>query len=99
MSALPYAEAPEFMKQLRAIDTVSARALEFTILTASRTKPIRFMTWNQLDLDNKVWTVPASLMKTKKEFRVALSEQALALLNTLPRVEDYVFLGGKAGNQ
>ena len=55
------------------------------------------MTWSQFDIDNKVWTVPASLMKTKKEFRVALSEQALALLSALPRIDDYVFPGGKAG--
>jgi integrase len=97
MSALPYAEAPEFMKQMRSIDAVSARALEFTILTASRTKPIRFMTWNQIDIGNKVWIVPASLMKTKKEFRIALSEQALDLLSTLPHIDDYVFPGGKTG--
>ena len=55
------------------------------------------MTWSQVNVDSKVWTVPANLMKTKKEFRIALSEQALELINTLPRIDDYVFPGGKAG--
>lgn len=55
------------------------------------------MTWSQVDIDNKVWTVPASLMKTKKEFRIALSQQALALLSALPHIDNYVFPGGKVG--
>ena len=97
MKALSFDSAPEFIKKLREIDTVSARALELTVLTASRTKPTRHMTWEQLNLEERVWTVPASLMKTKKAFRVALSEQATALLNQMPRADTYVFAGSKAG--
>ena len=55
------------------------------------------MKWSQVDLKNKVWVVPASLMKTKKEFRVALSKHAVAILKALPQVDDHVFPGGKVG--
>ena len=97
MNALPFADAPSFMNKLRQQQAVSANALEFTILTASRTKPIRFMTWDQVDLDSKIWTIPASLMKTKREFKVALCSAAVSLLKALPPLDEYVFPGGKAG--
>jgi len=96
MNALPYVAAPAFMTELRQQDAVSAKALEFTILTGSRTKPIRFMKWDQIDWEAKTWTIPANLMKTKREFKVALSSAALAILQRLPRISDYVFPGGKA---
>ena len=96
MRALDFKKAPEFIERLQTINTVSARALEFTVLTASRTKPIRYMTWEQVNLDERVWTVPPSLMKTKKAFRVALSEQALLLLKDMPRVHQFVFPNTKA---
>ena len=96
MNALPYTDAPAFMTELRQQDAVSAKALEFTILTGSRTKPTRFMTWDQIDWEAKTWTIPANLMKTKREFKVALSSPALAILQQLPRISDYVFPGGKA---
>ncbi|MDB2619640.1 integrase arm-type DNA-binding domain-containing protein [Litoricolaceae bacterium] len=97
MNALPYADAPAFMSELNRQDAISAKALEFTILTGSRTKPVRFMKWNQIDWEAETWTIPANLMKTKREFKVALSSAALAILQHLPRVTDYVFPGGKAG--
>jgi integrase len=96
MNALPYADAPEFMIALKKQESVSARALEFTILTGSRTKPIGHMKWEQIDWNAKTWTIPANLMKTKREFKVALSSAALAILKELPRVSDYVFPGDKA---
>lgn len=97
MKALGFEAAPEFINKLRQIETVSARALELTILTASRTKPIRNMTWEQLNLKERVWIVPASLMKTKKAFRVALSESATDLLKRMPRADVHVFPSTKAG--
>jgi integrase len=96
MNALPYADAPAFMRELREHEAVSARALEFTILTGSRSKPIRFMKWAQIDWEAKTWTIPANLMKTKREFKVALSESAIAVLQEMPKISDYVFPGGKA---
>jgi hypothetical protein len=61
--ALPFAELPGFMEELRKRDSVSARALEFTILTAVRTSEAINATWDEVDLDAKVWTIPAELSR------------------------------------
>ena len=53
------------------------------------------MKWNQIDWEAKTWTIPANLMKTKREFKVALSTSAVAVFQEMPRVSDYVFPGGK----
>ncbi|MEJ8850447.1 tyrosine-type recombinase/integrase [Variovorax rhizosphaerae] len=83
-AALPFGKASAFMKQLRALPGTSAQALEFTILTAARSGEVRGMTWGELDLDNAAWTVPAERMKAKVEHRVALSNEAIALLRAIP---------------
>jgi integrase len=83
--ALPYAEIPAFMAELRERDSLSAKALEFTILTAARTGEVIGATWDEIDLEAKVWTVPASRMKAGKEHRIPLSERALAVLRDVPR--------------
>jgi len=59
---------------------VLARALEFTILTAARTRETIGAQWVEIDLDQRLWTVPAVRMKAGKEHRVPLSERAVALL-------------------
>jgi integrase len=93
--AVPYREMPAFMHLLRAKKGASARALEFTILTAARTGESIKAKWNELDLDAKLWTVPAERMKAGKEHRVPLSDSAMATLKTLPRDGDYVFPGAE----
>ena len=60
--------------------------MEFGILTAGRSGEIRGASWNEIDLTSGVWTVPADRMKAGKEHRVPLSEQALKLLQSLPRM-------------
>ncbi len=97
--ALPYTDAYTFMRQLRAMDGTAARALEFCILTAARTGEAIGATWDEIDLAGAVWTVPAERMKMKREHRVALSAEALALLKALPRVEGnpHLFPGLRAG--
>lgn len=97
--ALPWRDCPEFIAELGQRDSVSARALLFTILTACRTGEVIGAKWAEFDLDQAVWTIPASRMKAKREHRVPLSTQALALLKALPRVvgTDYVFPGTRAG--
>jgi integrase len=97
--ALPYDEMGAFMPLLRAETGVAALALEFLILTAARTGEVIGTTWGELDLDQKVWTVPAERMKAKREHRVPLSPAALKILATLEqmRTNDFVFPGGKAG--
>lgn len=97
--ALPYAEMPEFMAEVRAMDGVSPRALEFTILTATRTGETIGARWPEIDLDAAMWTIPGERMKAGKEHRVPLSDCAVELLRSLPREKgsDVVFIGDKAG--
>lgn len=89
--AVPYAEAPELMAKLAAMPSTSATALRFTILTAARTGETIEAKWDEFDLDDKVWTVPAARMKAGKEHRVSLSDAAVKILKGLPRRGDYVF--------
>lgn len=97
-AALPYADVPEFVKALHTRSGISARALEFSIFCAARGGEVRGARWEELDLNDAIWTVPAERMKAGKEHRVPLSPQALAVLESLPRFnrEPYVFsaLGG-----
>ena len=72
------------MQNLRGQAGMSARGLEFTILTAARSGEVRGALWSEIDLDAAVWTVPGARMKAGKEHRVPLSEDALFILNTLP---------------
>jgi integrase len=84
-AALPYAEMGEFMAALRAAPGLSARALEFAILTAARTGEVLGATWAEIDLEGRVWTVPGSRMKAGRDHRMPLSDAAMAILNGLPR--------------
>ena len=97
--ALPYGDVPEFMAKLRAMDSVSARALEFTILTAARTGETIGALWPEIDFATKVWTVPGTRTKSGREHRVPLSERALEILAALPREDgnEHVFIGARAG--
>jgi integrase len=96
-AALPFAEAPAFMAELRDRDSISARALEFTILTAARTNEVIGARWPEFDLGAGVWTIPAERMKGGKEHQVPLSKRAIAILEDLPRERGgYVFPGARA---
>ncbi len=88
--AVPYAEMPSFMAELRGRDGVNARALEFTILTAARTAEVVGARWEEFDLDARVWTVPPERMKAAKEHRAPLSDRALLILSGMPS-GDFVF--------
>jgi integrase len=94
--ALAIDELPAFFAQLREREGVSARALEFAILTSARTSEVTEMTWDEIDFDAKAWTVPAERMKAKKPHRVPLSEAALSILTAPPRSGPYVFPGASA---
>ena len=95
--ALPYVRMSAFMKKLRDEDGIGARALEFAILTAARSGEVRLAKWPEFDMTRRVWTVPAPRMKSKREHRVPLSDAAISLLESLPKIEgyDYVFIGDK----
>jgi integrase len=92
--ALPHAQIPEFMAQLRTRAGSVARALEFTILCAVRSGETIGATWSELDLAEKVWTVPAQRMKRGREHRVPLSDRTVEILESLPRDNsEFVFNG------
>jgi integrase len=96
-SAMPWAGVPGFMTELRARSSVSARALEFLILTATRTSETINACWNEFDLDQSVWLIPDERMKAGKPHRVPLSARAVEILKGLPREADYVFIGARVG--
>lgn len=79
-ASLGYAALPEFMANLKAQPGEAARALRFAILTAARTGEIIGATWNEIDLERRVWTIPAARMKAGREHRAPLSAQAVAIL-------------------
>ncbi|GAA3842894.1 hypothetical protein GCM10022626_08130 [[Pseudomonas] carboxydohydrogena] len=83
------------MARLRSEDSVTSRALEFCILTASRTSETLEMKWDELDFENRLWTIPAERMKAAREHRVPLSARALIILSEMEklRFSDYVFPG------
>ena len=96
-AALPYAEMGPFMALLRDRPAVAARALEFAILTAARTGEVLGSRWDEIDMVQRLWTVPADRMKAGKEHRVPLSEPALAILRAMSIVRrtEYVFPGDR----
>jgi integrase len=79
-AALSYREIGEFMVRLRALDGVAARALELTILTACRTSEVTGARWDEIDMAERVWTIPGERMKSKQQHRVPLSDAAMAVL-------------------
>ena len=95
-AALPYPDVPAFIKKLRQQPGVAARALEFTILTAARTSEVIGAKRDEIDRKARMWTVPASRMKGKREHRVPLSNAAMTVIGNLPDGE-YLFPGRKPG--
>lgn len=95
--SLPWQRIGAFMSALRAREGVSARAVEFAILTACRSGEVRGARWAEFDTVGKLWTIPAERMKAKREHQVPLSDAALAVLESIPKVEDaeVVFAGTK----
>lgn len=87
--ALPYAALPKFMAKLRQQDGITARALEFTILTAARTSETIGTTWPEIG--GATWTIPAERMKASLEHRVPLSVRAQGVLLSIAADEGYVF--------
>ena len=80
LAALPYREAPAFMARLHVQHGIAARCLEFAVLTAARTSEALLAAWDEIDLDARVWSVPAERMKAKEAQTVHLSEAAHAAL-------------------
>lgn len=98
-AALPHAQIGAFMVSLRGMPGNGARALEFAILTAARSGEVRGATWQEIDMNAGVWTIPESRMKAGKEHRIPLSQPAIDLLNklTLGSGADLVFPAPRGG--
>jgi integrase len=98
-AALAWRELPGFVARLRERDGVAARALLFAILCASRSGEVRLARWREIDIDHKVWVIPASRMKAKRVHRVPLSTAAIAVLEAMPRRDDdtLIFSGAVKG--
>jgi integrase len=86
-AALDVDAVPGFISALRQEKGTGARALEFAILTAARSGEVRGATWDEIDLEAGIWTVPGERMKAGKDHRVPLSPAAVKLLRALPRIE------------
>lgn len=101
MAAMPYAEVPAFLAELRKRPGLSARALELIVLTAARASEAVGATWAEVDLDGAVWTVPADRMKAGRPHRVPLSDAAVTLLRDLrpagAKPDHHVFPGARKG--
>ncbi|MCK0139275.1 site-specific integrase [Aliiroseovarius sp. F47248L] len=94
--AMPWRDVPAFYAELAGRSAMAAKALQFTILTAARTTEVLEMTWPEVDLDARLWTVPAERMKGGKEHRVPLTDEMLAILEPLKAMAStYVFEGQK----
>ena len=100
-AAMPWPEVGAFMVALRKVESMSAVALDFTILTAARTGETIGARWSEIDLAAKVWTIPAERMKAGQEHRVPLTDAALRILETvLPMrasAASFVFPGMRSG--
>ncbi|MBZ0330682.1 tyrosine-type recombinase/integrase [Halomonas sp. ANAO-440] len=97
--AMPYDEVAAFMAELQGNTSISSKALQLLMLTATRTSEVLRSEWPEIDLDNETWAIPADRMKARREHRVPLSTQAVSLLSDLPRVQGnpYVFPGARLG--
>jgi integrase len=94
-AAMPYEDVATFIAKLLKREATAALALEFCILTAARSGEILGMRWSEIDIDKKIWTVPANRMKAGREHRVPLSSRAVAILNQLEKLRagEFVFPG------
>jgi integrase len=98
-AAMDYREIGTFMVALRERETVSAMALEFLNLTATRTSETLNADWNEINLAERLWTIPGRRTKTGREHRVPLSDAAMTLLERLQMVRqgNVVFPGRRSG--
>ena len=94
-AAMAYQNVPEFIGRLRERDAMAALALEFCVLTATRSGEVLGARWSEIDFEAKVWTIPANRMKAAREHRIPLSDRALTIIKMLAegKTSDFVFPG------
>jgi integrase len=98
-SAMPYRQLPDFLAAMRQEVTVAALAFEFCILTASRRDETRAAAWDEINLSEKLWTIPAKRMKAGRTHVVPLSSRCIEILEQIAefKMGDSVFPGAGAG--
>lgn len=100
-SALPYAQVPAFIGRLRERESVGRLAFEALVLTAARSGEIRLAVWSEIDLDGKLWTIPAERMKSGREHVVPLSQASVDAITRAHAYRetrsDLVFPGVRSG--
>lgn len=96
-AAMPFDRVPAFVASLRERSSISARALEFLVLTAARSGETRGAMWSEIDLDAAVWSIPAGRMKWHREHRVPLVPRCLFILAEMREIacSNYVFPGAR----
>lgn len=95
---VPIDDMYEFLKKLKLEFGMGARCLEFVIFTACRSGEARGALWSEIDLANKVWKIPASRMKSKREHRVPLNDSAISLLKSIPKIANIDLVFPNASN-
>jgi integrase len=100
LAALDYEKMSSFMAKLGARTEIAARALEFVILTATRTSETRNAKWCEFDFSKRVWTIPAERMKMGKEHKIYINDKLLSILEQMKKIKagEYVFAGRKPSN-
>ena len=98
-AAMPYAQVPTLMAALQQENGIGSAALQFTILTSARLDEVLGATWDEIDLKEAVWKIPAPRMKGRREHRVPLSAAVMELLKGLRRVagNQFLFPGTRGG--
>jgi integrase len=100
-AAMPYADVPTLIERLHGDGYIAAVALEFCILTASRSNEVFGARWSEIDMAGKTWVIPAGRMKAGREHRVPLSTRAVEILESLSaaKTSEYVFPSPRSGRQ
>jgi integrase len=95
LAALPFREVPAFIEKLRAVPGTMARAIEFTVLTACRRSEVLGACWDEIDVDNRIWVVPARRTKGLREHSVPLCDRTLEIIaeQRAVRRDAFVFPG------
>ena len=89
--AMPYQDVPAFVADLQQREALSARLLEFVILTTCRQSEVRLAIRDEIDWNDRIWTIPASRMKTNREHRVPLTNRMLEIIDECETDSHYLF--------
>lgn len=98
-AAMPYNEVPAFMAELDERNALAALALQFCVLTATRTSEALGARWSEIDYDNATWTIPAGRMKARRPHRIPLSDAAIEVLKKLDAWHPEFVFPGQSGKK